>query len=326
MPDLVRLSELLGDAFAAGDHALAATNAVLVIQNGETVAEQYGEGFDQTSTFISWSMAKSMTSAICGMLIADGKLSLDAQAPVPQWHSPGDPRAAITLRHLLQMRSGLEWIEDYVDDGVSDVIEMLRKSTPDMAAFAIDKPLEAEPGSLWKYSSGTTNILTRIVSDALGGGPADERESAMRAFLRQRLFDPLGMASAEPKFDSAGTWVGSSYVYATARDFARFGQLYLDDGVTPEGDRLLSSEWVADSVKSHAIDPESGQGYGLQWWTVPGPAGAQDMYSCNGYEGQRIQVSPDTGVVMVRLGKTPADHSEDLRDFYASVMSCFTTP
>lgn len=310
------LDALLDAAFATSRlNPVAETHAVLVQRNGETVAERYAPGFDATSTFISWSMAKSMASAACGMLIADGALELDAPAPVPEWQEPGDPRSTITLRHLLQMRSGLEWVEDYVDGGISDVIEMLfQGAKDDVAAYAVAKQLEAAPGDVWKYSSGTTNIISRILGDIISPGvTGSEREIRTRAFLRNRLFGPLGMESAEPKFDPAGTWIASSFVYATARDFARFGQLYLDGGRD-----LLSAEWVAESVRSHATDPESGQGYGLQWWTTPGPVA---MFSANGYEGQRIQVAPHSGVVMVRLGKTEADYGDELRSFYAAVMA-----
>ena len=149
-------------------------------------------------------------------------------AAVPEWLAAGDPRRAITLQQLLEMRSGLRFAEDYVDAGVSDVIEMLfGTGQHDVAAFAADFPLDHAPGTVWSYSSGTTNIVSRIVGDVVGGGEAGHA----RASSSERLFGPLGMASADPRFDDAGTFVGSSFLYATARDFARFGYLYLRDGV-----------------------------------------------------------------------------------------------
>ncbi len=159
-------------------------------------------------------------------------LEVDRPAAVAGWQ--GTPKEAITLLDLLEMRSGLEWVEDYVDDTVSHCLEMLFGSAQDdMAAYAAALPMIRRPGSTWNYSSGTTNIVSRIIGDIVGGG-----REGMEAFLRERLFQPCGMDSAVPKFDTSGTFVGSSYVYATARDFAKFGELYRNDGVVG-GHRLL---------------------------------------------------------------------------------------
>ncbi len=171
-------------------------------------------------------MAKSMLHAVVGLLVGDGLLDLDTPADVPEWSDPDDPRHAITLRQMLAMRDGLDFVEDYVDERVSDVIEMLfGAGQADMAHFAADRPLAAIPGERFNYSSGTSNIISSVVSRVVGHGQAYED------FLHRRLFAPLGMHSATPEFDGAGTWVASSYLRATARDFARFGLLYLRDGI-----------------------------------------------------------------------------------------------
>ena len=311
----------LADEAFAGDPAnpLSETQALVASVDGEVVFERYAPGFDANSTFISWSMAKSITSALCGVLVGAGRLELDEPAAVPEWHrTVDDPRAAITLRHLLQMRSGLAWTEDYVDAGVSNVIEMLFGSGQgDTAAYAAGQPLAHEPGSEWLYSSGTTNIITRILGGVIGSGP-----EGFTAALVDELLRPAGMEHATLKFDDAGTWIGSSFLYATARDYLAFGELYRNDGCvgSVEGRRLLPEGWVQASVEEHAVCAETGQGYGLQWWLARDGYGS---FCANGYEGQRIQVVPDLGLTFVRLGKTSADYSENLRAFYKQVTRCF---
>jgi len=211
---------------------LATTYALVVVQGGRLCFERYAGAlphFDRPpepvtaeTRLLSWSMAKSMLHAVVGMLVDEGRLRPEEPAAVPEWAEPGDERQAITLEHLLAMRDGLHWNEDYVDDRVSDVIEMLfGKGDADMAHFAADRPLAVAPGSRFNYSSGTTNIISGIVARALGPGAPYER------FVSERLFGPLGMDSARATFDDAGTWIASSFVHATARDFARFGLLYL---------------------------------------------------------------------------------------------------
>lgn len=316
MSDSERLDELLDQAFAPGEHRLAVTHAVLVKQHGETIVERYNDGFDATSSMISWSMAKSVLNAAVGMLVAEERLSLDAPAPVEEWQGPNDPRSAITLRHLLEMRSGLEWLEEYTADGRSDVVDMLfRAGKVDTAGFAIAKPLAHPPGEQYYYSSGTSNIISRIVGEELGG------QEAFEMFLQDRLFAPAGMTDCELRFDPAGTWIGSSFLHTTARSYARFGELFLN-GCVADGTQIVEQDWIAASVRSHAIDDDNGQGYGLHWWIIPDDRG---MFAASGFEGQRIQVAPQTGVVLVRLGATPEDNGPELRAFYDDVMRCFET-
>jgi CubicO group peptidase (beta-lactamase class C family) len=291
--------------------------AMIVLRDGEVVAERYGTQpetlfgsaveIGPDSTLLSWSMAKSITHAAVGLLVADGRLDLDAPAPVPEWR--GTPKQAITLLDLLEMRPGLRFVEDYVDGEVSHCIAMLfGEGAADMAAYAATLPLDHPPGTVWNYSSGTTNIIARILGEVVGGGRA-----GIETFLRERLFEPAGMTSAIPKFDDAGTWVGSSYVYATARDFARFGELYRNDGIAGSGGRVLPAGWADHGRTFVAHDAEAagrfGFDYGRHWWMWPEFPGS---IAAHGYEGQYTVVVPDRAVTVVHLGKTPTDQQPAL--------------
>jgi CubicO group peptidase (beta-lactamase class C family) len=197
-----RLADLLDPVFAVSrTPELGESLAFVAVQGGRIVAERYGPGVTAATTLLSWSTAKSMTHAALGLLVADGAVDPDAPVDAPEWSAPGDPRAAITAADLLAMRSGLHFIEDYVDDAVSNCLEMLwGAGADDVAHYAADQPLEHPIDTEFNYSSGTTNILTRLIGDHVQGG-----EAGMRAFLAERLFGPLGMTSAEPRFDAAGT-------------------------------------------------------------------------------------------------------------------------
>jgi CubicO group peptidase (beta-lactamase class C family) len=316
--------DALLDAVCDDDGPLATTHAVVVVQGGAIVAERYQgqiEHFDRPpdpvtpqTLLLSWSMAKSMLHAVVGLLVGDGLLDLDSPAAVAEWSDPDDPRHAITVRQLLAMRDGLDFVEDYVDERISDVIEMLfGAGQDDMAHFAADRPLAAPPGTRFNYSSGTSNIISSLVARAVGhGAPYEE-------YLRARLFGPIGMHSAEPALDPTGTWVASSYVRATARDFARFGLLYLRDGVW-DGARLLPEGWVDYGRTMQSVDPEDGP-YGAHWWGVAGDT--LGTFRASGYEGQSITVCPSHDLVVVRLGKTPAAHYPDLTRWRADVVDAF---
>jgi CubicO group peptidase (beta-lactamase class C family) len=319
--------DALLDAVCDDDGPLATTYAVVVVQGGAVVAERYQgqlEHFDRPPTavtpqtrLLSWSMAKSMLHAVVGLLVGDGLLDLDSPAAVAEWSDPDDPRHAITVRQLLAMRDGLDFVEDYVDERISDVIEMLfGAGRDDMAHFAADRPLAAPPGTRFNYSSGTSNVISSIVAGVVGhGAPYEE-------YLRARLFGPLGMHSAEPELDTTGTWVASSYVRATARDFARFGLLYLRDG-NWDGVRLLPAGWVDYGRTVQSVDPEDGP-YGAHWWGVEGDT--LGTFRASGYEGQSITLCPTHDLVVVRLGKTPAAHYPDLTRWRADVVQAFSVP
>lgn len=312
--DQPTLDRLVHEAFGAQPTAeLALSLALVVVHRGMVVREAYGPGTDRDSTLISWSMAKSMVHALVGFAVDDGLVDPSAPAPVDAWAD--DARSMISVEHLLRMASGLRFAEEYVDDTRSDVIEMLFGSgRADMGAFAASFPLDHRPGTVFNYSSGTTNILARILRDLYGG------EAAVRTLLTDRLFGPLGMTSATATFDPAGTFVGSSFVYATARDFARFGLLYLRGGRFADR-RVLPPAWI-DHARTPTPLPTGPDefDYGAHWWLTDPRRG---IFHAGGYEGQRIIVVPDRDLVVVRLGKTPAPLAPNLRRHTEQIVDCF---
>ena len=292
------------------------TRAFVVMHHGEVVAERYAEGFSARSRFPGWSMTKSVTGALVGLLVKDGKLNIHQPAAVPEWRSEEDPRSAITLDHLLRMSSGLEFNEDY--GMVTDVTRMLFVSD-DAGAYAARSKLAHEPDSVWNYSSGTTNLIARIVRDATAGDPS---------FARRRLFDPLGMESAVIELDAAGSYIGSSFLYATARDWGRFGQLFLQDGVW-NWERLLPEGWVDYSTMATPGAPKGR--YGAQWWLNLGTSGdpgdrvypqlPPDAYWASGYDGQTVMVVPSRDAVIVRLGLTKDESAYPAGEILAGVLA-----
>jgi CubicO group peptidase (beta-lactamase class C family) len=289
---------------------LGETYALAIVWRGRLVFERYAAEHGPDTTLISWSVAKSFTHALVGLLARDGKLAPTDPLAHPAWGA-GDPRAAIALEDFLRMSSGLAWREDYVDAGQSDVIEMLfGRGKDDVAAFAAGSPLAHEPGRVWCYSSGTTNLVSWRCGRALGGG------DAARAYLSRELFERLGMTTATARFDATGTWIGSSFVFASARDFARFGLLYLRDGVW-EGERVLPPGWV-DHARTPT--PASNGEYGAHWWL---PVEGDGMFSANGYRGQYVYVSPAHDVVAVRLGASSAEQQPNVKAWLARLVQLF---
>jgi CubicO group peptidase (beta-lactamase class C family) len=306
--DKARLDDAVAGLFRERDpKRLIRTRAVLVVHDGRIVAERYASGYGPHTRLNGWSMAKSVGNALIGILARQGKLDIRKPAPVPEWGAFADPRRAVTVDELLRMSSGLEWFEAYADHPASDVNRMLF-TVPDMAAFAAGKPLAAERGTRWEYSSGTANLLSRIVKDVFGS-----REEYW-AFPRRELFNKIGMRSAVFECDASGTFVASSLLYATARDFARFGLLYLNDGVW-QGERILPEGWVAYTTTPTPPAPR-GQ-YGALFWLNAGEAAdpgkrpfprlPRDMFMCEGYQGQMVAVIPSAKLVVVRLGMTYDD-------------------
>ncbi len=312
-----RLDPILDAAFAEPDpQHLRRTRAIVVIQDGHIVGERYGRGIAGDMPLLGWSMTKSIMNALVGILVKDGRLSLDGAARVDGWSGTRDARTRITLDHLMHMSSGLRFDEGMTSP-LTDVTSMLLRS-PDMAAFAADRPLEVAPGARWQYSSGTSIIIARIMRNAL-----DDEE--YRRFPRAALFDPLGMRSAVLETDSSGTFVGSSFMYATARDWARFGLLYLKDGMW-NGERLLPEGWVEYTRRPAPADPQAA--YGAHFWlripaefdkahaAVPG-----DAFHAVGHEGQFVTIIPSRRVVIVRLGKTRYRQAWDQGAFVRGVLT-----
>ena len=309
--DRARLDRLLDAAFPDPDDApFGMSLATVVVQRGTLVAERYGSSSGPDEPLISWSMAKSVTHALVGVLVAAGRIGLE-QRVVPEWQDDDDPRGSITLDHLLRMVPGTVFNEDYVDEEASHCIDMLFGSgNADMAAFTAALPAVAPPDTVFNYSSGTTNLITRAMASIVGGGDAFVR------WAGKVLFEPIGMHSAHLTFDGSGTWVGSSFLHATARDFAKFGLLYLRDGVW-DGERILPAGW-ADTARTTRAHDDEGNAYASHWWVWE-----DGVFAAQGYETQRILVDPKADVVIVRLGKTPAEHAEAVDEWLCDLLACF---
>ncbi len=277
------------------------TRAILISQNGEIISEKYSKGINETSVLLGWSMTKSVINALMGILVQDKKFSIQDSILFPQWKE--DNRKSITIDNLLRMSSGLNFEEEYAP--LKDATYMLysSKSTSD---YAIQKSLKVPPGSEWYYSSGTTNILSRLIFDANGGTLEKNTK-----FLRERLLDKLNMKTAILEPDSSGVIIGSSYMFASARDWARFGFLYLQDGIF-NGERILPEGWVTYSTSVTDNTP-LGE-YGAQIWLNRGnPKGSEtrkfpklpeDLYYFGGYNKQIVAIIPSKKMVIVRLGVT----------------------
>jgi CubicO group peptidase (beta-lactamase class C family) len=314
------LTRVLDAAFdEPNPQRLRRTRAVVIVHKGHIIAERYAPGIGRDTPLLGWSMTKSVVNALAGVLVRDGRLSLDLPAPVDEWQAPGDPRGRITLDHLLRMSSGLRFDDD-PGSPAADVITMLYRAG-DMASFAAGRPLQAAPGTTWHYSSGTTNIVARVIRTVL----KDDREYL--AFPRRALFDRIGMAGAVLEADASGTFVGSSYMYATAREWARFGMLYLQNGVW-NGQRILPDGWVQYTRSPAPADPR--KHYGAHFWLeVPDEyrtAGVRlpdDAFHAAGHEGQFVTVVPSQEAVIVRLGlaRYPEawDHAAFVRDVLAAL-------
>jgi CubicO group peptidase (beta-lactamase class C family) len=266
-------------AFGADDNE-ARLRSIVAVHRGAIVYERYHPLETPDTVFSSFSVAKSVTSALIGLLVDGGLLDVDAPAPVEEWQEPGDPRAAITLEHLLHMSSGLDWEEVYSAEGTAG--QMF--ASPDWADFVVNQPLEAEPGAQFEYSTGTTAALAEILADQLGG------PEALTAFIETELLDPLGIESTNLITDSTGQFAGGLSFDSTARDFARFGYLFLRGGEW-DGEQILSSDWIDYSATPSPTNPE----YGAQWWLY----GPPDTLLASGLFGQQILVAPELDLVIV---------------------------
>ncbi len=278
------------------------TRAVIVLYDGEIVAERYAKGFGPAQRLPAWSMTKSILHALYGIAVRQGRLSVSDKASVPLWQKDGDARSAITVDMLLRMSSGLAFGE-YKILPPSDLVRMLFLN-PDAADYASRLPLVHPVDTVWAYASGTSNILSRVLRQAYG-------DDAYYALPYQELFAKIGMRSATLEADPTGTLVFSSFLFATARDFARFGLLYMNDGVWRQ-ERLLPEGWVEYARTATPTAPQ-GQ-YGAHWWRpslhertrakARGVALPDDTFNASGFEGQKIVVIPSRKLVIVRLGLT----------------------
>lgn len=322
VPEGLDLEALLDEAFDE-QGPCRTTNAVVVIYKGRLIAERYAgvreffdrdpEPVDATTPLISWSMAKSMLQTLLFTYVDEGVFSLDEPLDVPEWKQPGDPREAITLGEMLAMRDGLDFNEEYDDSKPSDAIAMLfGQGKSDVAHYAASRPLLHAPGTTYSYSSGTTNIISGALRRHLGG------ELAYREALHDRLFQPLHMDSALPGFDEAGTFIGSSYVHATAQDFARFGLCLLRGGVM-DGKQVLSASGIK-AARTPLSRDEDGLYYSSQFWVRGDDYGT---FAAQGFEGQSISVSPALDLVLVRLGRTDVERFMELRNWRWRVIDAF---
>jgi CubicO group peptidase (beta-lactamase class C family) len=283
-------------------------HAIVVLHDGKLIAERYAAGFSPDTPQLGYSMSKSVVNALLGILVRQGKLDMQAPAPVQAWKAADDSRHAITLDQLSRMTSGLDLTED--DSGFDPVSTMLLLKK-DMATYAADAALRIPPGTKWEYTSGNTLILGGVLRDTVGGGAP-----GLIGFAHRELFDPLGMQHVLMEFDGAQTLVGSTRIYASARDWARFGQLYLDDGML-DGRRILPEGW-STYVSKQTLDSI----YGAGFWTNTGTeadgshiiAGMPgDAYFASGMNGQRIVIVPSRRLVIVRLGSTLDPPNFDMR-------------
>lgn len=321
-----RLAREVDDLFTL--ESVGETHAVLVLRDGEIVAERYADGFDAETRFLGWSLSKNITAVLIGMMVADGRLALDDPAPIPAWQRTGDPRGGVTVRHLLQMRSGLRHAQSSDPDyaGASDRL-LLLDGRDDMGAWAIAQPLEDEPGSIFQYSDGSMMILTDIATDLLEpDGSADARQRAMAEFVDARLAVPLGMDTLVGEYDASGTLMGASHFWASARDWATFAEFLRRKG-SVDGAQIVPRRWI----EFMASPSPAAEFYGgtlvrnFHGAEVPSAIfpnqGAETIYAGIGRFGQFMIVSPEQRLVLIRLGITErperAALAEEMADIFA---------
>jgi len=314
------------------DRKVGPTQALLVMRNGTLIAERYGEGIGPETRLLSRGIGKTVTAALVGLMVSDGRLALDTPVPVEAWSQPGDPRGTITLRNLLQMTSGLEHRENAARPQENDTVRMLyTDGAQDMAAFAEAKPIADPPGSHFLQSTGDTIILSDLMARMLTDSQRpDARRDAMMEFVKGRLMAPVGLDSLTPEFDARGTMIGGAMMHMTARDYVRFGEFLRHRGRV-NGHQVLSARWVAFMVAPSPRNPA----YGGHVWLnreggdnplFPG-RGSKRIFAAVGEQGQYLLVAPAQGLVVLRLGITRGEERmETLRAALARLVELFPSP
>jgi CubicO group peptidase (beta-lactamase class C family) len=306
--DQEKLKNAVSLGFDAEGETTKRTRAVLVIYKDHLIAEEYTDGFSAETKVLGWSMTKSITSSVLGVMEKQGKISTNQTNLFPEWEN--DERSKISLHNLLQMNSGLEWEEDY--SKISDVTRMLFLAEK-MACVQMEKALVGEPGNTWNYSSGTTNLLSRFIRDQF-----DSHQDYLDYWYRE-FIDKIGMSSMTVEMDPAGYYVGSSYSWATARDWGKFGLLYLNNG-NWNGEQIINSSWVE---YSRAPNNGSNGEYGAHFWLNAGKKYLdlpEDLYSANGFQGQHVFIIPSRDLVVVRFGLV--EHPDfDINSFLSEILT-----
>ena len=306
--DYSKLKKMVDDSFDKNGEKAKRTRAVVVLYKDKLIAEQYDKDFNKDSKILGWSMTKSITNSAFGVLAKQGKIDIYKPAPIAEWQN--DERKIITINDLLHMNSGLEWEENY--SKICDATIMLFQSG-DMAKVQREKPAQFKPNTHWNYSSGTTNLLSGILKSQF------KTQQEYLDFWYSAVIDKIGMNSMIVEQDMAGTFVGSSYAWATARDWSKFGLLYLHKG-NWNGEQILDESWV----KYTATPTNTSEGkYGAQFWLNAGgkfPDVPRDMFYCSGYQGQMVAIIPSLDMVIVRMGLKEDDQGFDFNGFLKGII------
>ncbi len=307
--------------------------AVVVVYKGKIVGERYAPGFNKDMPMHGWSMTKSITSALIGILVGRGEFSVDDPAPIPEWKEPGDPHGRITIDHLLRMSGGFDFHHDLSPAGQR---QQALFGAIDSTRYSIESPLDAAPGTRWEYSNANPHSLWRVIRNTLGGTDED-----YLTFARRELFNRIGMRGALIEPDPYGNPIGTSFGWASARDWARFGLLYLNDGVW-EGERILPEGWV-DYTRTPAPTAEY-KHYGALFWlnagareftetpeekefpknSPPFPRLPEDAYFAMGHDGKVVAIIPSRELVVVRLGLSRSNETYDYEGFMADILAAIT--
>ena len=326
--DREKLAEAVDALFTR--EGIGETRAVIVMHAGDVAAERYGVGYGPETRFVGWSMSKTVIGVLMGMMIADGRLRLDDSPPIPNWRRAGDPRGEITLRQLLQMRSGLRHEEKADPVYTSPEVRMMfLDGRDDMAEWAEAQPLESEPGRVFDYSTPTGMILADVAARVLAPkGSADERQAAVAEYLRARLAVPLGMDSLVAEYDRAGTMMGGSMIWASAPDWARFGEFLRHKG-SVAGAQIVPRGWIEFMTSASPRAPD----YGAMTWLNRDSGGEREvlfpqqgpasLFAAVGHLGQYLLVSPRQQLVVVRLGKTDDADRPALVDALAKIVALY---